>query len=67
MTDLMENKYFAELPLIKDIVPKYLSAPPSSVKSERMFSKLTEIYSPKRNQLSLEHAKQQLFLYFNYD
>jgi hypothetical protein len=55
-----------KFPSIKQLVPKYLSAPPSTVESERTFSQLTEIYSSKRASLSHEHGKQQLFLHFNY-
>jgi hypothetical protein len=40
--------------------------PPSTVEFERTFSRLGLIYKPKRFNLSEEHAKQQLFLYFNY-
>jgi hypothetical protein len=64
MAELMENKYDCTIALDQ----RNCAKPHFFVESEseRMFSKLTEIYSPKRNQLSLEHAKQQLFLYFNY-
>jgi hypothetical protein len=51
---------------IKGLVQKFLCCPPSTVESERTFSKLGEIFKPKRFSLSEEHAKQQLFLNFNY-
>uniref|UniRef100_A0A915LI63 HAT C-terminal dimerisation domain-containing protein n=1 Tax=Meloidogyne javanica TaxID=6303 RepID=A0A915LI63_MELJA len=52
---------------IKQLVPRYLSPPSGTVESERTFSKLSEIYSQRRSNLSSEHAKQQLFLHFNFD
>ncbi|KAI3416307.1 hypothetical protein GPALN_005845 [Globodera pallida] len=36
-------------PNIKQIVPKYLAPPPGTVESERTFSQLSEIFSPKRS------------------
>jgi len=52
-------------PDLKRMAMKYLSAPPSSVESERTFSTLGGIYNPKRSSLSGEHGKQQLFLHYN--
>jgi hypothetical protein len=53
-------------PLIKQLVKKYLCAPPSSVESERLFSTAGNIYTNKRNKLSGEHAEQQLFLHHHW-
>jgi len=58
------NSQFSSLKLLSR---RYLSAPPSSVESERTFSHLAEIFSTKRTNLSEIHGKQQLFLHFNYD
>lgn len=50
-------------PNLQKIARKYLSAPPSSVESERAFSTLGGIYKPKRSSLTGEHAREQLFLH----
>uniref|UniRef100_A0A914NLB4 HAT C-terminal dimerisation domain-containing protein n=1 Tax=Meloidogyne incognita TaxID=6306 RepID=A0A914NLB4_MELIC len=52
---------------IKQLVPRFLCPPPGTVESERTFSKLSEIYSQRRSNLSAEHAKMQPFLHFNFD
>ena len=47
------------------MVYKYLSAPPSSVDSERMFSAAGRIYMENRNKLAPDHAEQLVFLMKN--
>ena len=51
--------------ILPELARKYLSAPPSSVFSERMFSQAGNIYTSKRNRLSPTLADQLLFLHHN--
>ena len=48
---------------LREAARKFLSAPPSSVESERTFSTVGGIYVPKRTRLTEDHAEQQLFLH----
>ncbi|XP_011858965.1 PREDICTED: zinc finger BED domain-containing protein 4-like [Vollenhovia emeryi] len=61
-----------EYPNLKTLVLKYLSAPPTSVHSERLFSAGKLVYSDNRNRLSPQNAEILLFimknlLILNYD
>ena len=55
----------SEFKVLMPMVFKYLSAPPSSVNSERMFSAAGHIYLENRNKLAPEHAEQLIFLMKN--
>lgn len=44
---------------------KFLSAPCSSIESERLFSTGGNIYEPSRNRLLPENAEKLLFCYYN--
>ena len=55
-----ENKI--RFPALAKLSPKHLSAPPTSVPSERLFSGAGEIYDPKRNRLAPERAEMLLFI-----
>ena len=47
------------------IAQKYLSCPPSSVESERLFSCGGQVYSPRRNRLAPETREMLMFLQYN--
>uniref|UniRef100_A0A3Q1EVB9 HAT C-terminal dimerisation domain-containing protein n=1 Tax=Acanthochromis polyacanthus TaxID=80966 RepID=A0A3Q1EVB9_9TELE len=51
--------------LLAPIAQKFLSAPPSSVPSERVFSEVGNIYTTKRNRLTGENAERLCFLHYN--
>ena len=53
------------LPILAKLAKRLLSAPSSSVESERLFSIGGNIYTPKRNRLTAEHGEMLIFLYFN--
>lgn len=55
-----------EYPNLKTLVLKYLSAPSSSVHSERLFSAGKLIYSDNRNRLSPKNAEMLLFIMKNF-
>lgn len=55
----------SEYPNLKTLVLKYLSAPPSSVHSERLFSAGKLVYSDNRNKLSPQNAEMLLFIMKN--
>jgi len=44
---------------------KFLSAPPPSVPSERLFSGVGNLYDEQRNRLSPEHAEMLLSIKYN--
>ena len=53
------------LPKLSSMATKYLSAPPSSVESERLFSVGGNIYTPHRNKLKPEAGEQLMFSNYN--
>uniref|UniRef100_A0A8C5PW74 BED-type domain-containing protein n=1 Tax=Leptobrachium leishanense TaxID=445787 RepID=A0A8C5PW74_9ANUR len=60
------QKYWAvnklRFPTLARLAQKYLSAPCSSVESERLFSSASQVLSDSRNRLLAEHAEMLLFL-----
>lgn len=53
------------LPRLSKLASKYLSAPPSSVESERLFSTGGNVYEPTRNRLCPENGETLMFLHYN--
>ncbi|PAA79363.1 hypothetical protein BOX15_Mlig002362g2 [Macrostomum lignano] len=50
---------------LKSLIRRYLGAPPTSVPSERLFSKAGRIYEPRRRSLKGENIERLLFLASN--
>ena len=55
-----------QYPLLSQLTKRYLSAPPTSVSSERLFSCAGELYDDKRNRLTPENAEVLLFIKNNF-
>lgn len=53
------------LPHLAKLARKFLSSPPSSVPSERVFSEVSHIYDKNRSRLTGEHAERLCFLHYN--
>ena len=49
-------------PILATVARKYLSIPPSSVRSERLFSTVSEVVSDRRNRIDPEKVEMLLFL-----
>lgn len=52
-------------PTLSTLAKVYLSAPASSIDSERLFSEAGNVYEPKRNRLLPENAERLIFLHHN--
>jgi len=57
---------FKSYPLLLELAKKYLSAPPSSVASERVFSGAGIIYDDRRSQISPQLAEKLLMIRCNF-
>ena len=55
----------SSMSLLSSLATKYLSAPPSSVESERLFSIGGNIYTPHRNSLKTESGERLMFINYN--
>ncbi|CAG9563758.1 unnamed protein product [Danaus chrysippus] len=52
-------------PILRSAVLKYLSATPTSVRSEQLFSAVGQIYSDRDNNLNGENVEKLLFMAYN--
>ena len=62
---LWQKKRQETLPQLSKVASKYLSALPSSIESERLFSTGGEMYDPTRNRLCSENGETLMFLHYN--
>jgi len=53
-------------PHLAVLAQRYLSAPPTSVPSERLFSIAGDVYDEKRNRLSTDNVEALLFIKGNF-
>ena len=60
---LDENK--RRFPLFVNLTKHFLSAPPTSVPSERLFSAISVLYDEQRNRLSVEYDEMLLCIKYN--
>ena len=60
-----EQEKVGRIPLICQLARKALSAPVSSVYSERLFSEMGQVYEKKRSRLRPDSAESLLFLHHN--
>jgi hypothetical protein len=64
-TDIYQYWSSSQFPLIEPAARKYLSAPPTSVASEQLFSSAGQVYADRRSNLTGENAEKLLFLAYN--
>ena len=61
------NENIHRFPYLVNLAKRFLSAPPTSVPSERLFSGAGILYDEQRNRLSTEHAEMLLCIKYNYN
>ena len=59
------KKHMAIFPCLSEMAQKYLSCPPSSVESERLFSIGGNIITTKRRRLGADNSEKLMFLNYN--
>lgn len=63
--NIFEYWFSSPYKLLKPAANKFLSAPPTSVASEQLFSKAGQLYDERRHSLKGENAEKLLFLCYN--
>jgi len=61
-TDIYAYWHNSQYRSLEPAAKKYLSAPPTSVASEQLFSSAGQLYADRRNSLNGDNAKKLLFL-----
>ena len=64
-TDIYAYWHCSQYPFLQSAAHKYLSAPPTSVASEQLFSAAGQLYADRRSNLLGENAEKLLFLNYN--
>jgi len=64
-TNIYQDWKCSKFPLLEVAAKKYLSSPPTSVASERLFSLAAEVYADRRSKLKGENVEKLLFLAYN--
>jgi hAT family C-terminal dimerisation region len=64
-TDIFGYWHCSQYPSLEPAAQKYLSAPPTSVASEQLFSSAGQLYADRRSNLLGENAEKLLFLAYN--
>ena len=64
-TNIYQYWNCSQFPLVEVAARKYLSAPPTSVASEQLFSSAGQLYADRRSNLKGENAEKLLFLAYN--
>ena len=64
-TDIYAYWHCSQFSLLEVAARKYLSAPPTSVASEQLFSAAGQLYADRRSNLLGENAEKLLFLNYN--
>jgi hypothetical protein len=66
-TDILEwwKAHHQDFPILSQLAKRYLAIPASSAPSERVFSRLKDTVSPKRNRFSSQKLCQLLFVHYH--
>jgi hypothetical protein len=64
-TSIYAYWHCSQFPDLEEAAHKYLSAPPTSVASEQLFSSAGQLYADRRSSLLGENAEKLLFLAYN--
>ncbi len=64
-TNIYAYWHSSQFPSLEPAAKKYLSAPPTSVASEQLFSSAGQLYADRRSSLHGDDAEKLLFLSYN--
>ena len=64
-TDIFAYWHCSQFPALEPAARKYLSAPPTSVASEQLFSSAEQLYAAHRSNLLGENGVKLLYLAYN--